>query len=413
MASNFPDTTRRLLARSSFGPELTQFASWLDARHYTPVVVHRHLLRLEQVLPRLPHLGRGATLSADDLHLVFDVVGQGAPARIKDFQATQRAYGQFLLAGGRLYGTPVAGRFSALREAYERHLRELRGLSLSSRQHHVQTVADFLSRAIGPRQELDALTRADIERYVELRSREVSRHSLQHVVAHLRAFLRFCHDRGDMGSALDSIDTPRTYRGELPPQALPWATVQTLLASIDCQSKAGWRDHCILHLMAYYGLRPSEVVSLRLDSIDWDTGVLHVMQCKTRSELLLPLAPPTLQVLRSYLAHERLRQDPPHAELFLRVRCPNGPLERTAIGDIFEKRMRLAHLQPGGHHVYRLRHTFAMRLLTQGVGVKAIGDLLGHHSLESTCAYLRLDIDMLRGVALEVPSPDCRGGCHA
>jgi site-specific recombinase XerC len=42
------------------------------------------------------------------------------------------------------------------------------------------------------------------------------------------------------------------------------------------------------------------------------------------------------------------------------------------------------------------------------VGVKAIGDLLGHHSLDSTCAYLRLDIDMLRGVALEVPQPGVR-----
>jgi integrase/recombinase XerD len=70
--------------------------------------------------------------------------------------------------------------------------------------------------------------------------------------------------------------------------------------------------------------------------------------------------------------------------------------------------VREAGLELPGHNVYRLRHTFAMRLLTRGVGVKAIGDLLGHHSLDSTCAYLRLDIDMLRGVALEVPQPGRR-----
>jgi site-specific recombinase XerD len=45
-----------------------------------------------------------------------------------------------------------------------------------------------------------------------------------------------------------------------------------------------------------------------------------------------------------------------------------------------------------------------MRLLRRGVGVKAIGDLLGHHSLDSTCAYLRIDVDMLRTVALPVPT---------
>ena len=44
-----------------------------------------------------------------------------------------------------------------------------------------------------------------------------------------------------------------------------------------------------------------------------------------------------------------------------------------------------------------------MHLFGRGVGVKAIGDLLGHRSLETTCTYLRLDIDSLRDVALEVP----------
>jgi len=44
-----------------------------------------------------------------------------------------------------------------------------------------------------------------------------------------------------------------------------------------------------------------------------------------------------------------------------------------------------------------------MRLLRRGVGIKAIGDLLGHRSLEATSVYLRIDIDMLQPVALPVP----------
>jgi integrase len=150
-------------------------------------------------------------------------------------------------------------------------------------------------------------------------------------------------------------------------------------------------------------LRPSEVVALRTDSIDWDAGVLHVVQRKTRSDLFLPLPPQTLHILRRYLDRERLAHGTDHPELFLRARCPSGPIERWAIGDIFRKRVREAGIELPGHNVYRLRHTFAMRLLTRGVGVKAIGDLLGHRSLESTCAYLRLDVEMLRGVALDVP----------
>lgn len=410
MVNDFPSNTRALLARSAFALELKDFAVWLGDEHYTPIVVQRHLLRLAQVLPQLP----APVCSAADLRKAFGAVGRGVPSRPLVFHATERAYGRFLLARGRLLGGADEGRHAGLCADYQRQLLELRGLSLSAREHHAMTVADFLARGLGADQDLNALTLADIERYVALRSHEVSRHSLQHVVAHLRSFLRFCHDQGAIGGPLDAIETPRTYRGELPPQALEWSTVQALIRSVDLASRAGRRDHCILHLMAHYGLRPSEVIALRLDSIDWDAAVLHVVQRKTRSDLFLPLAPQTLRILRGYLAHQRLAQGTDHPELFLRARCPSGAIERWAINDMFKKRVREAKLELPGRNVYRLRHTFAMRLLTRGVGVKAIGDLLGHHSLESTSAYLRLDTDMLRGVALDVPELGLHpGACHA
>jgi hypothetical protein len=43
--------------------------------------------------------------------------------------------------------------------------------------------------------------------------------------------------------------------------------------------------------------------------------------------------------------------------------------------------------------------------------MKAIGDVLGHHSFHGISAYLRLDVAMLRGVALDVPAR--QGGHHA
>jgi site-specific recombinase XerD len=45
-----------------------------------------------------------------------------------------------------------------------------------------------------------------------------------------------------------------------------------------------------------------------------------------------------------------------------------------------------------------------MRLFARGVGIKTIGDLMGHNSLVSTAVYLRLQTDVLRDVALPVPS---------
>ena len=246
------------------------------------------------------------------------------------------------------------------------------------------------------------MSREDLERYIQIRSQEVSRHSLTQVVGILRGFMRYLYVSRQTETRLDALDAPKTYHGEQPPMSLPWSAVRRLLASIDPGSKAGWRDLCVLHLLVYYGLRPSEVAPLRLDSIDWAAGVLSVRQRKTRSDLQLPLAAPTLRVLSQYLVHCRNKQGTAHPELFLRARCPSGPIERTAVQDIFQKRAREARFPPS-IHVYQLRHTFAMRLLARGVGIKAIGDVMGHRSLLSTWPYLRLHMRALRGVALPVP----------
>ena len=411
MTTELLPRTHELIARSHFTQELADFSAWLSEEHYTLDVIHKHLLRLDCVLRHIPRNAESNACDVVDVEKAFDV-GSGLYSRIKVFQAACRAYTRFLRARGRLLESHADDPFADLLWEYEEYLSEVRGLSISSRTHHAHTVADFLTRGVGSAQTLGGLTQHDVERFVVLRSREISRHSMQHVVAHLRSFLRYCHGRGYLPSRLDEgIETPRTYRGELPPRALPWDRVQRLLASIDRQGKAGWRDYCILHLIAHYGLRPSEVASLRLDSIDWDNAVLHVTQHKTLSSLLLPIAPPTIQILRDYLEQDRHRHGSIYPELFLRVRCPNGPLQRTAVGDIFDKRMREAKLQDRRYSVYSLRHAFAMRLLARGVGVKTIGDLLGHRSLECTCTYLRLDVEALRDVALEVPGVS-DGGCH-
>jgi integrase/recombinase XerD len=282
-------------------------------------------------------------------------------------------------------------------------------LSASSRYQHTHTIRLFL-KGFEAEIDLKKLNHEAIERFVQKRSETLSRHSMQHTVAHVRAFLRHAHDSGLTDKRLDRIDTPRTYRGELPPRAMPWPMVMKLLASVDLKSRCGRRDLCILHLIAYYGLRPCEVVELKVQSIDFGRLILNVDQRKTRATLTLPLHRSTLKLLSGYLRDDRSRHEIASDSLFLRARCPFGPLGKAGVGDIFEKRMRQAKLPDHVKQVYRLRHTLAMRLLTRGVGIKAIGDVLGHRSFYGTSAYLRLDMAMLRDVALDVPTP---GGRHA
>jgi len=328
------------------------------------------------------------------------------------YECTGRIFVQFLTAVGRLTPIEDTSPASQICRRYHRYLAEVRGLSEKSLRHHGQTAADFLSRGVPANGCLSAVTAADIEAFVQLKSKENNRQSLQHVIAHLRGFLRYCADHGEVRVGLHVIDTPRVYRQEQPPRALDWTTVRRLLASIRRRDPRGWRDYTILHLMAHYGLRPSEVAALRLDSIDWTAGTLRVEQRKTRWVLVLPLAGRTVRLLRRYLQVGRSNSDLP--QMFLRIPSPIKPLTQYGVSNAFAYRVAKSGLSLGEVSSYSLRHTFAMRLLRRGVGVKAIGDLLGHRSLEATCVYLRVDVDMLREVALPIPGAIvAEGDIHA
>jgi len=388
-----------LYAGSRFSAELEEFAGWLQEHGHLRHPLRLHLHRAKQVLERPGHAFQsGTAFNEQALQEAFRVSGAGAYLT----SCTGRIFSGFLASRGRLETVQSDKPLDILYRRYDEHLRDVRGFARQTRFHHTSTVKDFLARGLHPERKLSLLVADDVEVYVQLKSRENKRQSLQHVVAHLRAFLRFCGDQGEAPRGLSVIDTARTYRGELPPRALDWTLVRRLLASIPRRHARDWRDYAILHLMAFYGLRPSEVASLKVSSIDWENGILSVDQSKTRSRLALPLTQRTLRLLQRYVALGRPASNLP--ALFFRVRSPITPIKHYGVIEVFQYRARQSGLPLDGASSYALRHAFAMRLLQRGVGIKAIGDLLGHRSLEATSVYLRLDVDMLRVVGLPVPA---------
>jgi site-specific recombinase XerD len=326
--------------------------------------------------------------------------------------ATIRGLLRFLQECSVLPAVPLAvTRVGTLAKLYGAALQDLRGLAPLTIRQHVTTAADFLSHLdyeLRPAR-LAALTASDVETFVREVGQRVSRATLQHRVAQVRGFLRFLASGGRVRPGLDrQIDSPRVYRQEELPRSLPWSTVRKLLQSIDRRTPHGLRDYAMLFLIATYGLRACEVVALTLDAIDWRGRRLHVPCRKAGTALVLPLTDAAGTVLLRYL--RRGRPAAPHRELFLRHRAPAGVLRRTAVNEVFQKWVRRSGLPIPFHGAHCLRHSYAVALLRRGVGLKTLGDLLGHRTAESTCAYLRLATDDLREVALPVPrSAGARG----
>jgi integrase/recombinase XerD len=393
---------------SPVAPWLRKFAEWLTNRGYSRKAIRWHVLRLRQALERAggfpPH--RGLTARQLDELFVF-------PTCSAQYRATGHNFRRFLMSTGQggLLSEPEFGRFTDILVAYREYLLDVRGFVVGTTRHHLATAYAFLCQAVKPNRPVSTISALAVESFVTTAGQRLKRTTLQQPVGQLRCFLRFCYERGDIPLRLDGIDTPRVYQGELPPKALPWKLTLAFLDTIDQSEAGGCRDHAILYLMAYLGLRPSEVALLDLDSINWSAGTLQVEQRKTRSRLVLPLPASALTLLHRYICDSRAAS--PLSSLFLGLRAPAQALTSTSIRSIYRRRARQSGLPLGGTSSYSLRHGFAMHLLEHGVGIKAIGDLLGHRTVESTSVYLRLQIESLREVGLSLPRPaEAEGGHH-
>jgi integrase/recombinase XerD len=386
------------------GPMLDSFLTWLRCRGYAESTIRNHLKAAgllwrwlqQRCSPTLPRLGQS------DFRSAF----QHFRMRRTDVAAAARLAGRFFaeLQLLRMERPEPPSRAEQQIRLFSVYLREVRGLApqtLLGHERRLRAFLHFLNLDERP-SAIRTLNLGQIEAFLRQAARTNNRFSLQHIVASVRAFLRQQHAQGRLRQPLHQrLDTPRTYRLEQLPCALPWEQVNALLRSIDQTTPGGLRDFTLLYLAAHYGLRSSELVRLKLDDLDWRAGVLKVPQTKTKQTLVLPLSDEAGQILARYLKTGRPLS--PRRELFLRRRAPSGALAPTAVHDILTHRIALSGLKlpPVGCHV--LRHSLAVHLLHRGVGLPTIGAALGHRDPESTAVYLRLATADLRGVGLSVP----------
>ena len=386
------------------GPIIDGFDDWLAASGYTPG-------SREFAIRMLPHVDADlrrrrvrhvASLTPAMLHACWRALIKTFPTNAGTVRSLERYLATAGMIGADLTGTAERSESVMLSEEYANHLRDVRGFAPSTVGHHRYASQCFLNHLKTKKVPLGSIQPKDVEAYIKQAGKRLCRASLQHDIAALRGFLRFLATDGRTPAGLDRrIDTPRLYRLEQLPRALPWDTVMSLLRSIDTASAMGLRDYTMFLLIATYGLRASEVVSLSLDDIRWRQGVLRIHQRKTSSPLELPLTNEVMAVMVKHL--KRTPPPAPYRRVFLRMRAPIGLLKPTAVTEAFQAAARKSGLSIPYQGPHCLRHAYALHLLKNGTPLKTIGDILGHRTAESTSMYLRLATGDLREVSLEVP----------
>jgi site-specific recombinase XerD len=284
-------------------------------------------------------------------------------------------------------------------ERFCAYLVDERGLAPGSVRLYAQVADRFLGERPAPLADaLADLAASDIYALVLRESRRVKPRTAETVVCALRALLRFLHVHGFIAVPLADAVPSVPQRRENLPRGLPAGDVALLLGSCDRATAIGRRDYAILVLLARLGLRCGEVAALELDDVDWWAGELVIHGKRFRTDRL-PLPNDVGEALADYLSRAR----PPGfgRTVFLRAIAPLTGLSGDAVSEVVHRACGRAGITPVRAH--RLRHTVATELLRRGAALPEIGQVLRHHSVESTAVYAKVDRAALSDLALPWP----------
>jgi integrase/recombinase XerD len=291
---------------------------------------------------------------------------------------------------------------------YQTWLREERGLATASVDALLWEARNFCAWFIKHSNASFAdLTVRDLDIYMDMRARGLTRKSLKDVAERVRSLLKHLHRTARTAADLSQhVIAPLLYAYEGIPSALSSDQISIVLEFVrKDRSPMGLRDYAILQLLAVYGLRAGEISRLRLEDVDWRGDALHIRRSKMGDHSRLPLFETVGEAMIDYLRHGRPETDV--REIFVRTRAPYVPMVR--IYSEVCRRIEAAGITLSGKrgpHIFR--HARAVSLLRASVPRKLIGDVLGHRSTESTIPYLKLATEDLRAIALEIPGQEVR-----
>jgi integrase len=212
---------------------------------------------------------------------------------------------------------------------------------------------------------VSSITSKDVERFREIRLKQVSPATVNISLGHLRSAFQWAEHHGYCTKNPFAIKRLKIRIDHKIPRALSPDEVEQFLAVVE-------EEHLpIFKFLLATGCRRSELSNLTWDDIDFQGKIITFRHTKGKRDRTVPL---TLEM--SHLLSQ-IRQD--QGKVF-----KYGPYWYT---HLFRKYKRIAGL-PEHYTLHSLRHTCASLLLRKGVSIYVVQKLLGHSSISVTERYL-------------------------
>jgi integrase/recombinase XerD len=288
--------------------------------------------------------------------------------------------------------------------------------------HTEQTTEGFkycfarLTRHFGADREFEALTAADIRKYMEyLRSEGLVDRSIHDHLTRLTSLWTFAAEEFKFPNIVREVQKPSFTQKEINPftesevkamlAASEWTMVWSTPKGRQVRShRETWRrDIAMLMMMVDIGLRVTEMCKLKVSDYNQDNGRLVIRYGKGNKQRAVFLGAAAQRVLWRYIiSRDRIKPSDP-----LFVTRMIKPLSRGYVMHLVQRIGNNAGVHNA--HPHRFRHTFAIQFLRNGGNIFELQRILGHAELDTVKIYLQFaETDIERAQKANSPADNWR-----
>ena len=169
------------------------------------------------------------------------------------------------------------------------------------------------------------------------------------------------------------------------PEILTGREITLLLSQPDGSNYKSCRDKAMLELLYATGIKVSELISLNIQDVNTQIGIIHLRSEK--KERIIPIYPAAVKAVKDYISIRDAIVSDNETVFFTNM---NGqPLTRQGFWKIIKYYADKANIKKD-ITPHTLRHSFAAHLLENGAPLTDIKEMLGHTDISSTQIYAQI-----------------------
>lgn len=228
------------------------------------------------------------------------------------------------------------------------------------------------------------VTETNLNSYIlDLEKKGMAAATVSRNIASMKAFYLYMLKNGEVTTdPAEHLKAPKVEKKI--PDILSVEEIERLLAQPGDRTAKGLRDKAMLELLYATGIRVTELISLRLDDVNWK---LDYIICRDRNkERIIPFGSKARKALDQYMKSARAELVGEKECDMLFPNCSGESMSRQGFWKLLKQYVKQAGIQME-ITPHTLRHSFAAHLVDNGADLHMVQEMLGHSDISTTMMY--------------------------